>query len=153
VALMEDLEAPRDERQITWRRRIDRATLVPGAGGRVLLWWSEERTWIAAFPSLQAAHDFILGKEEGWPRNPGWDRSDTSIDLKPALYEYRQKNGRFPQFEFSECSNVFDLYTPLGLGPASLSSSGDFEIGSNDFEIRPIGLEHATLAVPVHEPG
>jgi hypothetical protein len=96
-------------------------TLVPGAGGRVLLWWSEERTWIAAFPSLQAAHDFILGKEEGWPRNPGWDRSDTSINVKSALYEQQEKNGKFPQFEFAASSNVFDLYIPLGLGPEALS--------------------------------
>jgi hypothetical protein len=91
--------------------------LKHGANGRVLMWWREENTRIAAFPSLQAAHDFIIGLEEGWPRNPGWDRSDTSIDLKPALYEYREKNGKFPQFEFSESSNVFDLYMPLGLGP------------------------------------
>ncbi len=95
--------------------------LKPGANGRVLMWWREEKTWIAAFSSLQAAHDFIIGLEEGWPRNPGWDRSDTSIDLKPALYEYREKNGKFPQFEFSESSNVFDLYMPLGLGPEALS--------------------------------
>jgi hypothetical protein len=95
--------------------------LTSGANGRVLMWWREEKTWIASFPSLQAAHDFIIGLEEGWPRNPGWDRSDTSIDLKPALYEYREKNGKFPQFEFSESSNVFDLYMPLGLGPEALS--------------------------------
>jgi hypothetical protein len=95
--------------------------LVPGANGRVLMWWREEKTWIAAFPSPEAAHDFIIGHDEGWPRNPGWDRSDTSIDLKPALYEYRELNGKFPQFEFSENSNVFDLYTPLGLGPEALS--------------------------------
>ena len=98
--------------------------LVPGANGRVLMWWREEKTWIAALPSLQAAHDFIIGFEEGspgWHRNPGWDRSDTSIDLKRAVYEYREKNGKFPQFEFSESSNVFDLYMPLGLGPEALS--------------------------------
>jgi hypothetical protein len=62
-------------------------TLVPGAGGRVLLWWSEERTWIAAFPSLQAAHDFILGKEEGWPRNPGYEHQCQKRALRAARKE------------------------------------------------------------------
>jgi hypothetical protein len=95
--------------------------LVPGANGRVLMWWPEEKTWIAAFHSLQAAHDFIIGHPVDTRRKPGWDRSDTSIDLKSALYKYREKNGKFPQFEFSESSNVFDLYMPLGLGPEALS--------------------------------
>jgi hypothetical protein len=29
--------------------------LVPGSNGRWLLWWPEEKTWIASFPSLEAA--------------------------------------------------------------------------------------------------
>ena len=44
--------------------------LVPGANGRVLMWWPEEKTWVAAFHSLQAAHDFIIGHEEARVANP-----------------------------------------------------------------------------------
>lgn len=109
--------------------------LVPAADGRALLWWAEEKTWFAAFPSLQAAHAFILGKEEGWPRHPGWDRSDTSIDLKPALYEYREKTGKFPQFEFTANSNVFDLYNPLGLGPEALSRLIYYDLFAGGYEV------------------
>ena len=64
-------------------------------------------------------------------RNPGWDRSDSSIDLTPALYKYREENGKFPQFEFSESSNVFDLYMPLGLGPEALSRLIYHDTGAN----------------------
>src|ERR1700730_1104289 len=109
--------------------------LVPGADGLVLMWWFEEKTWIAALPSLRVAHDFILGKEEGWPRNPGWDRSDTSIDIKSALYQYREKNGTFPQFEFPENSNVFDLYIPLGLGPEALSRLIYHEVCASGYDV------------------
>src|SRR5262245_42849739 len=90
--------------------------LKPGANGRVLLWWREENTWIAAFPTLQAAHDFIIGLEKGWPRNPGWDRSDTSIDLKPALYEYREKNEISSVRIFRKLERIRSLHAPR-LGP------------------------------------
>jgi hypothetical protein len=119
--------------------------LVPCADGRVLMWWREENTWIAAFPSLQAAHDFVLGVpqlEEGWTRNPGWDRSDRTIDLTPALYKYREKNGKFPQFEFSESSNVFDLYIPLGLGPEALSRLIYHDTGANMAAVDQDLIEH-----------
>ena len=83
--------------------------IVPGGDGRWSLWWAKENHAIASFPGLEAAERFIIGKSEGWPRSPGWDRSDVPIDITPALYRHRNRTGAFPTFEFNEDSNVMDL--------------------------------------------
>jgi hypothetical protein len=95
--------------------------LKPGAKGRWLLWWAEEKTWIASFPSLVVAQCFIIGDPYKMPYNPGWDRSNVVIDIEAALYRQWKKTGKCPQFEFSEASNIFDLYVPLGLGLEALA--------------------------------
>jgi hypothetical protein len=89
--------------------------LVPGSNGRWLLWWREENTWIASVPSLEVAHRMIIGTDD-WHSQPGWDRSTFPLDIAVALKRQQQKTGQLPQFEFSETSNIFDLYVPLGLG-------------------------------------
>jgi hypothetical protein len=38
-----------------------------------------------------------------------------------ALKRFRQRTGKWPQFELSETSNIFDLYVPLDLGFEALS--------------------------------
>lgn len=94
--------------------------LVPGPNGRWLLWWAEEDTWIASFPSLEVACRFIVGDHSD-SSNPGWDRSSVPMDFKAALKRVWRKTGKCPQFEFDETSNIFDLYAPLGLGFKMLS--------------------------------
>ena len=95
--------------------------LVPGADGRWLMWWAEEKTWIASFPSLEVAQRFIIGDPYEMPYNPGWDRSRVAIDVQAALYRQWEETGKCPQFEFNETSNIFDLYVPLGLGLEALA--------------------------------
>src|SRR6516165_994978 len=89
--------------------------LVPSSNGRWLLWWPEENTWIASFPSLEVAYRMIIGTDD-YHSQPGWDRSTFPLDIAVALKRQQQKTGQLPQFEFSETSNIFDLYVPLGLG-------------------------------------
>jgi hypothetical protein len=54
--------------------------LVPGSNGRWLLWWPEEKTWIASFPSLEVAHRVIIGTGTGIHNLGG-----TGVDVKVAL--------------------------------------------------------------------
>jgi hypothetical protein len=103
--------------------------LVPGSNGRWLLWWPEEKTWVASFPSLEVAHRVIIGTDD-WHSQPGWDRSMFPLDVKVALKRQQQKTGRLPQFELSETSNIFDLYVPLGLGFEALARLSHWEVGT-----------------------
>jgi hypothetical protein len=89
--------------------------LVPGPNGHWLLWWAEENAWIASFPSLEVAYRIIIGTES-WRSQPGMDHCRFPPDIKVALKRQQRKTGKLPQFEFSETSNIFDLYVPLGLG-------------------------------------
>ena len=89
--------------------------LVAGPDGRWLLWWAEENNWIASFPSLEVAYRIILGTENRHSQ-PGLDGRSYPPDIKVALKRQQRKTGKLPQFEFSETSNSYDLYGPLGLG-------------------------------------
>jgi hypothetical protein len=89
--------------------------LVAGPDGRWLFWWAEENNWIASFPSLEIAYQIILGTENRHSQ-PGLDGGSFPPDIKVALKRQQRKTGQLPQFEFSETSNSFDLYVPLGLG-------------------------------------
>jgi hypothetical protein len=103
--------------------------LAPGPDGRWLLWWPEEKTWVASFPSLEVAHGVIEGGTgETLASQPGWDRSKFPIDVKVALNRIWHKTGKLPRFEFCETSNIFDLYVPLGLGPEALSRLIYYEV-------------------------
>jgi hypothetical protein len=95
--------------------------LVPGSNGGWLLWWREEETWVASFPSLKVAHRVIIGVDKDCPSESGWDRSRFPIDVKVTLKRIRHRTGEFPQFELSETANIFDFYVPLGLGFEALS--------------------------------
>jgi hypothetical protein len=101
--------------------------LVPGSNGRWLLWWPEEKTWIASFPSLEVAHRVIIGTED-WHSQPGWDRSTFPLDVKVALKRIQHNTGELPQFELSETSNIFDLYVPLGLGFEAFARLAHWEV-------------------------
>jgi hypothetical protein len=109
--------------------------LVPGAKGRTLMWWAEEKVWIAAFPSREVAESFIIGRD--WPRHPGWDRSDVGVDVTAALYEYRKRTGSFLQFEFNSSHDVMDLYGPLGLATEFVSRLVFYEVSAVSPELHP----------------
>ena len=87
--------------------------LKPAAGGRWVLWWPAENTWVVRFPTEQSAYGFMLGR--GAPPHPGIDYSEVPIDLEAALHEYKQRTGTVLQRELDESHNIMDLYGPLGL--------------------------------------
>jgi hypothetical protein len=110
--------------------------LVPGSNGRWLLWWAEEKTWVASFPSLEVAYQIIIGTD--CASQPGWDASTFPIDVKVALNRQRLKTGKLPQFELSETSTIFDLYVPLGLGFEAVSRLSHWEVGTYHIDQRMI---------------
>jgi hypothetical protein len=101
--------------------------LVPSSNGRWLLWWPEENTWVASFPSLEVAHRVVIGTED-WHSQPGWDQSTFPLDLRVALKRIQHNTGKLPQFELSETSNIFDLYVPLGLGFEAFARLSHWEV-------------------------
>jgi hypothetical protein len=119
--------------------------LVPGSNGRWLLWWPEEKTWIASFPSLEAAYRVMIGTND-WHLQPGTDRSTFPLDLKVALKRQQKKTGRLPQFELSEDSNIFDLYVPLGLGIEAFARLSHWEVETCHLDQRMIDNYYSLVA-------
>jgi hypothetical protein len=111
--------------------------LVAGPDGRWLLWWAEENNWIASFPSLEVAYRIILGTKS-WHSQPGLDGGSFPPDIKVALKRQQRKTGKLPQFEFSETSNSFDLYVPLGLGFEALARMRIWEVEKRTIDQRMI---------------
>lgn len=104
-----------------------------GTDGKCLMWWEAEGTWICSWPSEAAARKCILGSIEEFPARAGFDRSSNQLDIAVACHRYRERYGKFPQFEFDANATALDLYLKLDLGVEfvarlMLHEDGDWDI-------------------------